>query len=608
MRITPTQDQMSYLTSVGVAKETISQPDGSFPAASRAEHAGSPSRDSSVHWWAVAIIIAMLTVLVAGLARGQTNPPRRQAILAQSDRTAPVSPTVRLATSAQSSKTVPAGPNGRRADPAALKNHGPAANSPEWLQASRQATPSPSHLAGPKNQIQSLEQRLPSQQTRLADSLDGIRDAIQARSRDAAGAVEELEHKVHLNLTSKSAALDSRIDSQDQIGWRVIVWGAISSGAVLLLIAIGSLQVKQHMRRIAEAIMAHSASLAEVGSASEENGSGPAAPTDVQGPALLGHGPKRPEPKRIPEPHEAMREMTKAGKRLPRISKPPEPPEGTWTLGLATVKGNVRTENQDYGLCFRVADHDVLIVADGCGGIKHGKLAAYLAATSAAASVAFAYGVRRRWHVPRVEDVAIKAINEAAHTLAFEGDKLNITDVNGGLRTTLIVVIGNKRDIGFAYIGDGGGCAIKTSAEPRHFLDPQKANDFAMNVLAASLGPQMEGEPVSGVMTRDPGDLVMVGSDGVFDRVGPDFPRDVLRGCIQHQGKLQDVADRVVAELATMRDDAGYICDDNLSLGLMGDGSAPKLSEGFWSSNQTEVEITDPSPTGKEEDCVTEAV
>lgn len=252
----------------------------------------------------------------------------------------------------------------------------------------------------------------------------------------------------------------------------------------------------------------------------------------------------------------------------------------SWGLGLATAKGNVRSENQDYGLCFKTNGYDVLIVADGCGGVPYGQKAAYLVTVSAAISLIRTFGMTLSWLTTHINDAIEKAIQDAAHRLAIEGDKLNITDIRGGLRTTLIIVIGNKHEIGYAYIGDGGGYIVKSSSGEVHsFLEPQKANEFSLNVLAASLGPKMEGEPVTGVLKRSPGDLLIVGTDGIFDRVDKDFPNDVLRGCIHYNGDLNKAAEHIINELAMFRDGAGYICDDNLTLGIMGDGTIPKLSE-----------------------------
>jgi serine/threonine protein phosphatase PrpC len=257
---------------------------------------------------------------------------------------------------------------------------------------------------------------------------------------------------------------------------------------------------------------------------------------------------------------------------------------------LATAKGNVRSENQDYGLCFQIAGHQALVMGDGCGGVPHGQRAAYLASVSAAVSIIRTFARSSRWHAPCLKSAAQKAIADAGHRLAIEGDKLNISEIRGGLRTTLIVVVANKRQIGYGYIGDGGGCVVHSSGEVQHFLKPQKANEFAMNVLAASLGPMMEGQPVAGVLKRSAGDVLVVGTDGIFDRVDKGFPKDVLRGCIQFHGDLQKTAEHVIQELASFQDGAGYICDDNLTLGIMGDRTAPSLCPGFWSSSEATEE------------------
>ena len=276
-----------------------------------------------------------------------------------------------------------------------------------------------------------------------------------------------------------------------------------------------------------------------------------------------------------------------------------------WTLGLSTAKGNVRPENQDCGLSFRTAGgHGVLVVADGCGGVPHGKAAACLACASAAESVKRSYRVGRRLRTPRAQDAAARAVRAAGRRLAAEGDRLNIRESLGGLRTTLIVVIEDGKEIGYAYIGDGGGCVVRATGEIQPFLTPQKA-DGLMNVLAASLGPTIEGEPVTGTLSRMPGDLVLVGSDGVFDRVGPDFPKDVLRGCITYEGDLQAAADHIVDEMASFKDPSGYYpCDDNLTLGLLGDGTPPRLPPGYWLEAPPEdgSEVDSGSAVGREQE------
>ena len=68
----------------------------------------------------------------------------------------------------------------------------------------------------------------------------------------------------------------------------------------------------------------------------------------------------------------------------------------------------------------------------------------------------------------------------------------------------------------------------------------------------------------------------------MFDRVTPQFGKDVLRVGIELQGDLNKAAEVVLTELAAFKDAAGYICDDNLTLSIIGTRVPPKLCAGFW--------------------------
>jgi serine/threonine protein phosphatase PrpC len=376
-----------------------------------------------------------------------------------------------------------------------------------------------------------------------------------------------------------------------------VVLAAISC-LLTALVIVERFLMRKHLNQVEEAVLGrtpenspdNSAELQRRGS-KEESALCPLAPHSV------GIRPERPAALRVPGPREQMDTMIEAAAKLKRYRVRLRHPEGPWTMGLATTRGNVRPENQDYGLCFQLDDdHEVLVIADGCGGVPFGQRAAYVAAVAAAVSVVQAYGSGPLLFAPHMEDAAAQAIIDAAHRLAVEGDKLNVSDLRGGLRTTLIVLVGSGRDLGYAYIGDGGGCVVRASGAVESFLTPQKASPLALNVLAASLGPSIEGEFVMGTIKRMPGDLVIVGTDGVFDRVGPEFPKDVLRGCIQLEGDLQATADHIVEELAAFKDSAGFVCDDNLTVGLLGDGTAPRLPKGFWSTTPSQDTAADSAP------------
>lgn len=281
----------------------------------------------------------------------------------------------------------------------------------------------------------------------------------------------------------------------------------------------------------------------------------------------------------LPSPATYTRNMVAAAAVRKNILFKPKAPSGRWGLALATAQGHVRPNNQDYGLAFSIRGRDVLIVTDGCGGTPGGQRAAFSAATSAADSLIRAFGAAKPFCAPAAGEAALKAIRDAASALATEAERLNLSGTSSGLRTTAIVTIADRkrRQIGYAYIGDGGAMLVHPTGEVQSFLEPQRVGA----ALAASLGPQTVGEPVSGVLPWPQGALILVGTDGVFDRVESTFPSDVLRACISANGDLQRTAEQAVTELASFQDRDGYVADDNLTLGIIADGTETKVDLGL---------------------------
>jgi len=531
MRITPTQEQTDYLASIGVPRTTIAQP-GPVIAQS-AEDIHMPTKRSpgrAILCCAIILVSIVLLLAVASLVHAENTQP---------------------------------GGNGE------ATSGGQVYTQDDYRTADRLDAIDMEIL-----KIRELVGRVVTQ-----DQIDMLR----RQTKD----IENRQATLHTALLGDLSRYQKREAQESHDFNRALIWFAAIAILFIGLYITGRIFMEHRIRQVEQS---------NISLLSEKEATCGDAPKPSQkitkGVGFTGKSimdkkvkvePTRQQPQPLPTPVEQMQAIITSANQFRHIRIKPALPSGLWEIGLATNKGYVRSENQDYGLCFKTDSHDVLIVADGCGGVPHGQRAAYISAISAAVSVVRAYGMAPRWRTPHVRDVAARAIMDAAHRLAVEGDKFNVTDVRGGLRTTLIVVIGNKREVGYAYIGDGGGCVVKALGEVNHFLDPQKANDFAMNVLAASLGPMMEGQPVTGVMNREAGDLLIVGTDGVFDRVDATFPKDVMRGCIQYKGDLQKTAEHIVEELASFKDTAGYVCDDNLTIGIMGDGTNPKLTPGFWS-------------------------
>ena len=235
-----------------------------------------------------------------------------------------------------------------------------------------------------------------------------------------------------------------------------------------------------------------------------------------------------------------------------------------WGLGVASVVGPVRTENQDQAVAWDQGQFRIIVVADGMGGLPRGKEAATTATRRVARHLA-AQIVDGNM-LSRPLEVISECFNVAAGALRIT---TGITGNGDGLRTTLIVVVLTPQAMFWGYIGDGGCWVYRQDGTIDNILTGHKDPD-APNVLLASLGPKVEGYPEIGSTGRCPGDVVFVGSDGVFDRIpdAAEFSASVVDAARDHfNGDMQRTVDEVARQLSEARDTDGTpICDDNLTL------------------------------------------
>ncbi|MBT8467320.1 MAG: protein phosphatase 2C domain-containing protein [Deltaproteobacteria bacterium] len=245
-----------------------------------------------------------------------------------------------------------------------------------------------------------------------------------------------------------------------------------------------------------------------------------------------------------------------------------------WGLGLASIVGPVRTENQDHAIAWDQGPFRVIVVGDGMGGLPRGKEAATAATRRVARHLAghIADGSM----LDRPLEIIRECFSVAAGALRIT---TGITGDVTGLRTTLIVVVLTSQAIYWGYIGDGGLWVYRQDGTIDNILTGHKDPD-APNVLFASLGPTVQGYPEIGSTGRCSGDVVFVGSDGVFDRI-PDpgeFSASVVDAARDHfNGDLQRTVDEVARQLSEAKDTDGTpICDDNLTLAVaVPDNEAP---------------------------------
>ncbi len=253
--------------------------------------------------------------------------------------------------------------------------------------------------------------------------------------------------------------------------------------------------------------------------------------------------------------------------------------DAPWTLGFATDRGRVRARNEDAGCAFRVATDQIAIVADGLGGMPDGADASALAVRAAARALRRGWRTAPSAHPPAPAILLHAAFAAAAARLATRALRRGFVSPREGLRTTLIVAIARADSFHFAYIGDGGIFLVRSGGAFETLMAPQKAGE-ELNRLAASLGPFLHGAPVLGSVTREPGDLLVLASDGVADRLQPRFYTDLLlrhaRNC---GGDLAAAARRVLGILASHVEEGLFRFDDNMTLALIGDGQPPPLGQ-----------------------------
>lgn len=254
----------------------------------------------------------------------------------------------------------------------------------------------------------------------------------------------------------------------------------------------------------------------------------------------------------------------------------------SWNLGFATAKGNVRSENQDYGAAFGYRGHQVLLIADGMGGLSHGSLASYLAVSVASQEILT--NLQDSMSIAQLQELASRVMWSVSHQLSHIGDKLNV--IITGLRTTLIIVIADATHVALAYIGDGAVYHYKRPDNCTAVLEAQKAIPGNLSLLAASLGPTPHGKPRSRILQRTGNDLIIAMTDGIADRIDtiekngspPVFIEGLVSKASVHQGDLSSTVEEAIDELADLEDDLGYICDDNISLGCIGNQKSPSCN------------------------------
>ena len=236
-------------------------------------------------------------------------------------------------------------------------------------------------------------------------------------------------------------------------------------------------------------------------------------------------------------------------------------------ISLLTDVGQKRTNNQDYANLFvNRAGKTLIILADGMGGHRAGNIASEMAVTDLGAA----------W-----VDTQIDTVNEVrewfANYLEIENQKihqLGQDDAYKGMGTTLeaVAIIGNQAI--YAHIGDSRIGLIRGEEYHQLTSDHSLVNELLKagqltpeeaashpqkNIITQSIGQKDEIQPDFGMITLEPGDYLLLNSDGLTNMISGSEICDIVTSDIP-------LADKT-ATLVRFANNAGGL--DNITVALV---------------------------------------
>ncbi len=199
--------------------------------------------------------------------------------------------------------------------------------------------------------------------------------------------------------------------------------------------------------------------------------------------------------------------------------------------------GNVRLNNEDTGLFYRIADDKVirekgclLMVADGMGGHQAGEVASRMAAEI----------IIREYFNPKKNGSIEKNLRKAfatANTSIYQAASSN--KEQEGMGTTCTALVVTDSEIHFAHVGDSRAYLLKKDKLSRITEDHTYVQELVRsgeisaaeaethprrNILTNAMGtkPEMKVDAGRCALLLEPGDRLMLCSDGLYDYLNDD--------------------------------------------------------------------------------------
>jgi protein phosphatase len=226
-------------------------------------------------------------------------------------------------------------------------------------------------------------------------------------------------------------------------------------------------------------------------------------------------------------------------------------------FGQASDPGKVRTNNEDSVGSFipssrqQARSHGYLFaVADGVGGMDLGEVASATAVSVITEEFAKAQsGAMLISLLPRLIHFANAAVHDRTLTPQYRGKKMATTVVACALRHDQAIVshVGDSR----CYLVRNG--KAKQITQDHTWVNEQRklglisasdiADSDARHVLIRSLGPEMFVSPDTTALTLQPGDLLVLCTDGLHDEMSSAMIAEI----VSQQKNIDEIARELVA-------------------------------------------------------------
>ena len=227
-------------------------------------------------------------------------------------------------------------------------------------------------------------------------------------------------------------------------------------------------------------------------------------------------------------------------------------------FGQASDFGKIRTNNEDAMGSFipssrqQARSHGYLFaVADGVGGMDLGEVASSTAITVMAEEFGKAQaGTMLISLLPRLIQHANAAVHDCTLASEYRGKKMATTLVACALRYDQAIVshIGDSR----CYLVRNGKARQVT--QDHTLVNEQRkmglitadeiADSDSRHVLIRSLGPEMFVSPDTSAITLQPGDILVLSTDGLHD----EMKEDMIAEIVSQKKDMNEIARELVAK------------------------------------------------------------